>query len=320
MRPRSVGEVLDAGIKIYVRNAKTLMGLAAVVVVPLQILSAIVLLSTLSSGSDVPTGTTFSTQSTTTTDRTAVLGAYLTLFVIQLFVSALVTGASVKAVSDAYLDQPTGIAISLRYALRRLPALVWMQILKVLGLIIGFVLLIIPGIWLYGAWSVSVPALLIDRVGPWRSLGRSRRLVRKRWWPTAGVVLVTTIMVSIVSGIVEALLAAIASLPSQPSLPLAVLINTLAGAFSAIVATPFTSAVVTVLYYDLRVRREGYDLHLLADQLGLPPPADAPAVPYGDFPMPAPAGGIGTPLGPESVGQPGGPPYWPPPPGWRPGS
>src|SRR5579875_695426 len=123
MRPRSVGEVLDAGIKIYVRNAKTLMGLA-VVVVPLQIISAIVLLSTLPAGSDVPTGYTFSAHSTTTTttDRTAVLGAYLTLFVIQLFVSALVTGASVKAVSDAYLDQPTGVAVSLRYALRRLPA------------------------------------------------------------------------------------------------------------------------------------------------------------------------------------------------------
>jgi hypothetical protein len=316
MRPRRVGEILDAGIKIYVGNAKTLMGLAAVAVIPLQIVSAIVLLSTLPSGSDVPIGYGFRTQTTVTTDRGAVIGAYVTLGVIQLFVSALVTGASVKAVSDAYLDRPTGIAISLRYALGRLPALIVMQILKVLGLIVAFVLLIIPGIWLYGAWSMSVPALLIERVGPARSLGRSRRLVRKRWWPTAGVLLVATIMVAIVSGIVQALLSAIASLPSQPSLVLAVLISTLAGAFSAIVATPFTAAVTTVLYYDLRVRREGYDLHLLADQLGLPALADAPAAPDGG---PLPTGGEGTRLGPESVGQPGGPPFWPPPPGWRPG-
>ncbi len=320
MRPRRVGEVLDAGIKIYVRNAKTLMGLAAVAVIPLQIIAAIVLLSTVPSGSEVPTGTvTVNRQPVPASDRAAVIGAYVTLFVIQLFVSALVTGASVKAVSDAYLDRPTGIAISLRYALRRVPALIWMQILKVLGLALGFVLLIIPGIWLYGAWSVSVPALLIERTGPWRSLRRSRRLVRKRWWPSSGVILVATIMVAIVSGIVQALLAALASLPSQPSLVLAVLINTLASAFSAIVATPFIAAVTTVLYYDLRVRREGYDLQLLADQLGLPSTGEPAAAPDGGAPLPMPSGPVETPLGPESVGRPGGPPFWPPPPGWRPG-
>jgi hypothetical protein len=56
-----------------------------------------------------------------------------------------------------------------------------------------------------------------------------------------------------------------------------------------------------VLYYDLRVRKEGYDLELLAEQLGIPPSA-----------MPAAA------AGPEAVGNVGGPPFWPPPPGWKP--
>lgn len=56
MRPRRVGEILDAGIKVYVRNAWTLMGLAAIVVIPMQAVAAIVLLSTVSSGSDILTG------------------------------------------------------------------------------------------------------------------------------------------------------------------------------------------------------------------------------------------------------------------------
>ena len=43
MRPRRVGEVLDAAIKIYTRNARTLMGLAAVVVIPMQVVSGLVL-------------------------------------------------------------------------------------------------------------------------------------------------------------------------------------------------------------------------------------------------------------------------------------
>jgi len=57
MRPRRVGEILDAAIKIYIRNARTLMGLTAVVVIPMRVLAGIVLLSTLPAGSDVPGGT-----------------------------------------------------------------------------------------------------------------------------------------------------------------------------------------------------------------------------------------------------------------------
>jgi hypothetical protein len=92
--------------------------------------------------------------------------------------------------------------------------------------------------------------------------------------------------------------------------------------------------VSTILYYDLRVRREGYDMQLLAEQLGLPaeslrsaqpeawsPGSVAPPTfgPGAGFTAPQ-APGAAPPIGPESVGKPGGPPFWPPPPGWRPGA
>jgi len=323
MRPRRVGEVLDAAIKIYIRNARTLMGLTAVVVIPMRVLAGIVLLSTLPSGSDVPGGTfTVSSSSQPVADRAAVLGANGTLIVIELLVATLVTAACTKAVSDAYLDQPIGAAKSLRFAFRRLPGLLWLELLMWLGLIVGFILLIVPGIWLYAAWSVAVPALLIERIGGFRALGRSRRLVKGRWWATAAVLVVATLMVTLISGAIEALLVGVASLPSQPSLLLAVFVSTLSGVIATIITEPFRAAAVTLLYYDLRVRREGYDLHVLADQLGLPSssmPADGngeQAV-WGGMPGDgAPSGDY--PIGPESVGQPGGPPFWPPPPGWTP--
>jgi hypothetical protein len=314
-----VGEVLDAAIKIYMRNARTLMGLAAVVVIPMQVLSGIVLLSAIPSGSDVPTGVySIGHQPRTVPDPAAMLGAEGILLVVQLLVSLLVTAACVKAVSDDYLDRPRGIATSLRFAVGRLPGLAGMEILYILGLIVAFVALIVPGIWLYAAWGVAAPALLIERLGPVKALGRSRRLVKGRWWATAGVLLVASIMVSVVSGAIQAVLVAIISLPSQPTLVLAVFASVLSSAVATIISTPFSAAVGTVLYYDLRVRHDGYDLHLLADELGLPAPEgydpDAlGAVPVGQY------GPDGTLWGPESVGQPGGPPFWPPPPGWTPG-
>ena len=321
MRPRRVGEILDAAIKLYIGNAKTLMGLAAVVVVPLQVLTAVVLLSTIPSGSDVP-GSAFSSPSSAS-DRTAAVGGQVTLEVASLLLSALVTAACVKAVSDAYLDHSPSIGGSLRFALRRLLRVVGLQILTVIGLILAFIALIIPGIWLYAAWSVAVPVLLIERRGAFRSLGRSRRLVKGRWWPTAAVILVTTIMVSVISGILVALLGALAGVSHQSSVVLAVLSVVLASAISAVLTEPFRAAAVTVLYYDLRVRREGYDLEVLADELGLPAGSLPPGAPDGGGLGGLPTGDGGPsgtyPVGPESVGQPGGPPFWPPPPGWTPG-
>ena len=123
-------------------------------------------------------------------------------------------------------------------------------------------------------------------------------------------------------GAIEALLVAVASLPSQPSLLLAVFVSTLSGVIATVITEPFRAATTTLLYYDLRVRREGYDLHVLADQLGLPSasmPAGGdrdPAAWAGSAPDGYPSGEY--PIGPESVGRPGGPPFWPPPPGWTP--
>jgi hypothetical protein len=323
MRPRRVGEILDAAIKLYTGNARTLMGLAAVVVIPLQILTAIVLLSTLPSGSDVP-GSAFSAPSSAT-DRAAALGGQITLELASLLVGALVTAASVKAVSDAYLDQSPSIAGSLRFALGRLLRVVGLQIITLIGLVLAFIALIIPGIWLYAAWSVAVPCLLIERRGAVRALGRSRRLVKGRWWPTAAVILVSTIMVSVIGGVLVGLLGAVAGVSHQSSVVLAVVTVTLASAISAVITEPFRAAAVTVLYYDLRVRREGYDLEVLADELGLPA-ASLPAGPANGGSLAGSATGDGRPsgpypvgrVGPQSVGEPGGPPYWPPPPGWTP--
>jgi hypothetical protein len=324
IRPRRVGEVLDAAIKIYLRNARTLIGLTAVVVIPMRVLAGIVLLSTLPNGSAVPGGTfNLNSGSQPAADRSAVLGANVTLIVIELIVNVLVIAACTKAVSDAYLDQPVGAAASLRFAVRRAPALFVLYILIYLGLIVAFLLFIIPGIWLYAAWSVAVPALLIERLGPFRAPGRSRRLVKGRWWATAAVLIVATLMVTLINGAIEAVLIAIASLPSRPSLLLAVLASTLSGVIATTITAPFLAAAVTLLYYDLRVRREGYDLHVLADQLGIPS-ASMPAGTDGGYPDWVAAPGDGSPsgahpIGPESIGQPGGPPFWPPPPGWTPG-
>jgi hypothetical protein len=308
LRPLRVGEILDAAIKVYLRNARVLMAAAASVVIPLQALTAIVLMSTYTSGADITVG--FSSIGTTVTQAQADarLGASAITELASLLASAFVLAASVKAVSDSYLGQPADYRTSIRFAARRLLPLLTMLILSYLGLIVGFIALVIPGIWLYASWSVATPALLIEHANPIRALGRSLRLVRGRWWPTAGVLLISALMVAVIGGVIEGLLTAVA-LTSHRSIVFAAISVALAGAVSTILLHPFSAAVTTVLYYDLRVRHEGLDVQLLAEQLGLPEATLDGLVDHDTFTAP---------LGPEAVGRPGGPPFWPPPPGWRP--
>ncbi len=304
LRPLRVGEILDAAIKIYLRNARLLMGLTAVIVVPFQALSAVILLSTVSTGSEVPQGGfNFSFGSTRASDHAASVGANAILSITSVLIGLLSTAACVKAVSDIYLDQPTDGRTSLRFALRRLGSLLWLQTLAFVLLALAFLAVVIPGIWLYAAWSVATPALLIEGRRGWGALSRSFHLVRGRWWPTAAVLIVATLMTALVGGAIEALLVGVFVVGGESVVVLVILVS-LAAAVSAVLTRPFSATIRSVLYYDLRVRHEGYDVELLAEQLGI----EAGALPVGYVP-----GG-----GPEAVGRPGGPPFWPPPPGWRP--
>lgn len=299
LRPLRVGEILDAGIKVYLSEARTLMGLTAVIVVPFQILSAAILLSTVSNSGEVPHG--FTVGARQTSEHAASLGANAVLSITGLIIGLLTTAACVKAVSDVYLDQPTSVGTSLRFALRRLGSLIWLQVVLVVLLTLAFLALVIPGIWLYAAWSVATPALLIEGYRGSRALNRSFRLVRGRWWATAGVLLVATVLTFVVSGVIQGVLVGIAFASDSESIVLTVAVVSLAAAVASVLTRPFQAAVTTVLYYDLRVRHEGYDVELLAKQLGIEPAAMPPALADG----------------PESVGTPSGPPFWPPPPGWQ---
>jgi hypothetical protein len=308
LRPRRVGEILDAAFKLYFGNARVLMSSAAAIVVPIQLLSGIVMLSAYSDGHDISSGFSGFGSTITPAEAYARLGASVINGVTGWVAGAFVTAACVKALSDAYLGEYPTAGGSLRFGLRRLLPLLALTVVYTIGQLLGFVALIITGVWLYAMWSVRVPACVIEGAGPFRSLSRSYGLVKERWWPVSGVLIVSYLMLFVIGGLVSAGLIAAAISDSNPSVQFAVTISVLSGIISGVLVQPFSAAVVTVLYYDLRIRKEGFDLQLLTDELGL----EAPNLPA------APDEGFRGPVGPEDVGKPGGPPFWPPPPGWRP--
>ena len=310
LRPLGVGEILDVGIKIYLRNALTLFKIVVFVVLPAQILVNLIEISalpsnvTLSSGSAGPLGGTFTQYGPVSRhDRNVLLIGFISAFVLQFVAGRFAQAGCFRAIADAYLGEEVGWRSSLRFALGRLPAIVWMTVLAGILTVLGFILLIVPGVYLYVAFTVAVPVLLVEGAGPWRALRRSRQLVRGRWLGTLGVSVVGSLLVSVVSLAISGLLVGVAFANPSRNTVTGFVLNTLAATLGSMIATPAAAAFVTVLYIDLRVRKEGFDLLLLARGLGV---EHAPGRELPSFiPEPPPTGSR--------------PPFWPPPPGWEPG-
>lgn len=307
LRPLGIGETLDAAITIYRTRFFTMAKAVGVVVAPVFALAAVVQVSVLPDSffatdfqpnfdpeSEVPV---FDAG-----DFWATVAGYLVIGAVTFVAAQLATATALKIVSGTYLGEEPDWRDSLRFAFRRLGSLIWLSIVLGVLLLLGFLACVIPGIYFYGAWTVAVPVLLLEDIRGRRALKRSRTLVEGRWWPVVAAVVVATIVGSTISGALSALLVAVVATADNELLFATV--QGVANVVSSIVTTPFTAAVVAVVYFDLRVRKEGFDLELLAREVGIEPPEGArPSVLP---PPPPPARG-----GAE-------PPFWPPPPGWRP--
>jgi len=173
-------------------------------------------------------------------------GALLFLLVsvtVSIVGEAWLIGALVFAVQDVRdgrADDSIGGLLS--KATPFLGRLLVAGILAGLGIAVGLVLFIAPGLYLLGIWAVFAPVIVLEGSGATEALGRSRALVAGRFWPVLGVVLVASIISGVANGVVSLVLS---------FLPL-FLRYWLGGAVAAAVSVPFVALAVTLTYFALR--------------------------------------------------------------------
>ena len=303
LRPLSLGEILDVSIKICLRHWRTLLKAVLVVVVPVQIVGTIVNADyTLSSFDFNFDADSQKTSQETLDELNQYLGGLAIATLLQVLVALLASAACLRAIAQAYLGEQPDWRASLSFAWHRLPSLMWLTLLYGLGVGFMTVLLIAPGVWVYILWAFALPSLLVEGLSGRAALKRSSGLVKERWWRTFGVLVVGFVLAGIVSTVVQGVfLVGIIVEPDNDALVL--VLSALSGIVGLAIGTPFQAALLAVVYFDLRVRKEGFDLELLARDIG----AGVPAV-SDSAPLLPPA---------EEIDRTGAP-YWPPPPGWKP--
>ena len=142
-------------------------------------------------------------------------------------------------------------------------------ILLVVGIIASFVVMV----WLMIRFSLAAPALMLERQSVVRALSRSAKLVRGSWWRIMGILLLSTILVWVISMIVNIPFAVASVVLSggtggllggtAESLSMAgLIISGIGGAVESTITFPISAGVTTLLYIDQRIRREALDLDL----------------------------------------------------------
>ena len=190
------------------------------------------------------------------------------VFTLTLAFSFVAQGALVRATVAHSDGHDVRFADSAVAGLRKIVPLFILAILLGLGVMLGLLLLIVPGIILYLVWAVAAPALVEEDCGILGAFSRSADLTRGARWNIFAIQLVSLlfyyviaaiagIVLVMVAGGVEAMVAA-----RQGNTPLLNILVT--GAFNTLSIT-ITAAIQTSLYVELRNWKDGPPSDALGD-------------------------------------------------------
>lgn len=252
LRPRRAGEVLTAGFEVYGRGWRELLTIAAIVTIPLTIATAFLADWILRTALEIRA------QETATVPRSfwTVFAATIITVVIGALVTLLAQAAMTRAVADVVVGREPSVSRSYRAALSRFGPLLGATLLILLGVMAGFFLLVVPGIFLVVRWLVAVPAIVLERRGATDGMRRSWELVRGEGWHAFALLLV----VSLLTGVFGELLARL--------FPPDLLLQAIGGAITQVIVLPFATSVYTVLWVNLRVAKEQLERATLEAELG----------------------------------------------------
>jgi hypothetical protein len=191
------------------------------------------------------------------------VGLAATAGVIAFILNTLYTGMVVELVNDVRdgrLDQTVGGMFG--SVTQVLLALIAVSILAGIGIAIGLVLLIVPGLILLTFWSVVAPVTVLERPGVFSAFSRSWELVRGNAWQVFGVIVIF-VLIFIAIGIVLGIIGAILGDAGEIIL----------GYVGSVITAPLVALAASVLYFELKGLREG--------------PPSAPEMPAGPPPAAA---------------------------------
>jgi hypothetical protein len=296
--PMSIGEILSRGVSLFFTRLGVFLAIEVIMVSPTLVLQLAL--------------------------PELAMGVGAVLFILPMIILGPIgSAAMLHVIAQEYLGRPVSLGDAFRFALGRFLPLLGTSILASLGIMAGMLACCIPGIYLAIIWAFVSQVVVMEDIAGSTALGRSKDLVEGYFWQVFGVLFVVGLIVGIASAPISIALALALPFqgPPNPNNPFqAELTSYLNFAINKVVSTGlngigqiFTAICATLLYFDLRNRKEAFDVeHIVAWMDQYRDWRDGPAAPEtgikqpGDVvpPAPPPETGIQDPNAPR----PGDPP------------
>lgn len=288
LRPLGFTDILDEGIYLYRKNFLLFFGIAAILLAPMEMINQVgngLMGRYLESG----------TGEFPDVGLTWLIALFGIVFYILFYLPAtwISTGAMTKAMADRYLQQPASLAESYRaikpifwrlvgtlllsylvYFALLIPFIIPTMLIPLgmftdnmafmvfgwIGVALGVVYLIWVGIFVILPWSAYItPTVVVEKRAGVDALKRSWSLMKPRRMPAVGVLLIVTVIMWVVTIPFQT----ITEFASAFNVYLLGPVALFSGLATALV-TPVFQVVSVLLYFDSRVRLEGFDLELLS--------------------------------------------------------
>ena len=242
---RTLGDLLNETFAIYGKHFRHLLGLMAVVQAPVALLTLI---------------------------PRADIATYAVVGILSLFASMCVYGATVYAVGQHYVTGEFRVVSCYLRVWWRMMSILTLTLLLALAVVLAapLLILVVPFVILFVFFLVAVPVVIVEGYKPLPALRRSVNLIQGSWLRVAGVALVL-LLVLIGLGLVLQAPVALASWLAARGEPTALSSSfEFLGSVAVLIAVPPVVFIAgTLLYYDLRVRKEDYDYATLSREMGL---------------------------------------------------
>lgn len=174
--------------------------------------------------------------------------------VVQLMGASLLQVALVQATVTDLNGGKVSPRAGLELAARLLLPIIGLSVVMYFGIVIGAMLLLVPGVILAVMWAVAVPAMVVEKRGVFESLQRSRDLTRGSRWAIFFLALAYFIVFMTLSMTIGGFSMAAGGAAGPNAAPVVVLALT---TLVTLVGSIVSAAGVAVIYSDLRSAKEG---------------------------------------------------------------
>lgn len=242
LRPRSASEIVDAALQLYRRDPLTYLLLSALCYAPVLALQLVIIgpatrieeqLSRLTAGFSL----------------IMVFGYWISL--------SLMSAVIVRLASEDYLGRRIEPAVAVRDALMRLPIVMFGFLLKYILMMLGFFLFFIGFLYFMARYFAVTAGIIIEGRGAFSAFGRSAALSRGHKMHILG----TSLLAFVIFAVVYFGIAIVAAMTGS------IVISTILTVVASIAAYPMFAIIEMLLYYDARVRNEGYDIEMMAEAI-----------------------------------------------------